>query len=276
VALSQVALRRVALSPAVMGVVNVTPDSFFPASRTRAVEDAVERGLEHFRHGADVVDVGGESTRPGATPVDEAEELLRVVSVVRVLATHGPVSIDTQKARVAREAVAAGASVINDVSSTLYEVAGELGVGYVAMHRQGESRVMQDNPNYGDVVAEVSDFLADVAQRARAAGVRELWLDPGIGFGKTTEHNLALLARCDDLVALATTFGAGVLIGTSRKRFLGQLGPTPLEVEERFEGSLASAAWSMVQGVSMVRVHDVNETVQLRELLSSPLEPVTS
>ncbi len=135
---------------------------------------------------------------------------------------------------------------------------------------------MQDNPNYGDVVAEVSDFLADVAQRARAAGVRELWLDPGIGFGKTTEHNLALLARCDDLVALATTFGAGVLIGTSRKRFLGQLGPTPLEVEERFEGSLASAAWSMVQGVSMVRVHDVNETVQLRELLSSPLEPVTS
>jgi len=276
VALSQVALRRVALSPAVMGVVNVTPDSFFPASRTRAVEDAVERGLEHFRHGADVVDVGGESTRPGATPVDEAEELLRVVSVVRLLATHGPVSIDTQKARVAREAVAAGASVINDVSSTLYEVAGELGVGYVAMHRQGESRVMQDNPNYGDVVAEVSDFLADVAQRARAAGVRELWLDPGIGFGKTTEHNLALLARCDDLVALATTFGAGVLIGTSRKRFLGQLGPTPLEVEERFEGSLASAAWSMVQGVSMVRVHDVNETVQLRELLSSPLEPVTS
>jgi dihydropteroate synthase len=276
VALSQVALRRVALSPAVMGVVNVTPDSFFPASRTRAVEDAVERGLEHFRHGAEVVDVGGESTRPGATPVDEAEELLRVVSVVRLLATHGPVSIDTQKARVAREAVAAGASVINDVSSTLYEVAGELGVGYVAMHRQGESRVMQDNPNYGDVVAEVSDFLADVAQRARAAGVRELWLDPGIGFGKTTEHNLALLARCDDLVALATTFGAGVLIGTSRKRFLGQLGPTPLEVEERFEGSLASAAWSMVQGVSMVRVHDVNETVQLRELLSSPLEPVTS
>ena len=275
-ALSQVALRRVALSPAVMGVVNVTPDSFFPASRTRAVEDAVERGLEHFRHGAEVVDVGGESTRPGATPVDEAEELLRVVSVVRLLATHGPVSIDTQKARVAREAVAAGASVINDVSSTLYEVAGELGVGYVAMHRQGESRVMQDNPNYGDVVAEVSDFLADVAQRARAAGVRELWLDPGIGFGKTTEHNLALLARCDDLVALATTFGAGVLIGTSRKRFLGQLGPTPLEVEERFEGSLASAAWSMVQGVSMVRVHDVNETVQLRELLSSPLEPVTS
>ena len=259
-----------------MGVVNVTPDSFFPASRTRAVEDAVERGLEHFRHGAEVVDVGGESTRPGATPVDEAEELLRVVSVVRVLATHGPVSIDTQKARVAREAVAAGASVINDVSSTLYEVAGELAVGYVAMHRQGESRVMQDNPNYGDVVAEVSDFLADVAQRARAAGVRELWLDPGIGFGKTTEHNLALLARCDDLVALATTFGAGVLIGTSRKRFLGQLGPTPLEVEERFEGSLASAAWSMVQGVSMVRVHDVNETVQLRELLSSPLEPVTS
>ena len=265
-----------ALNPAVMGVVNVTPDSFFPASRTRAVEDAVARGLEHFADGADAVDVGGESTRPGATPVDEEEELTRVVSVVRALAAHGPVSIDTQKARVAREAVAAGASVINDVSATLYEVAGELEVGYVAMHRQGESRVMQDDPRYVDVVAEVSAFLAEVAQRARAAGVRELWLDPGIGFGKTTEHNLALLAHADDVVALARTFGAGVLIGTSRKRFLGQLGPEPLEVEERFEGSLASAAWSMVQGVSMVRVHDVRETVQLRELLSSPLEPVTS
>jgi dihydropteroate synthase len=259
-----------------MGVVNVTPDSFFPASRTRAVEDAVERGRAHFRDGADVVDVGGESTRPGATPVDEDEELARVVPVVRALAPHGPISIDTQKDGVARAAVAAGASVINDVSATLANVAGELGVGYVAMHRQGESSVMQDNPSYDDVVAEVGAFLALVAATAWRAGVRELWLDPGIGFGKTLEHNVALLAHVDEFVTLASEFDAGVLIGTSRKRFLGHLGPTPLEVEERLEGSLASAAWAMVQGVSMVRVHDVRETVQLRELLSSPLEPVTS
>lgn len=259
-----------------MGVVNVTPDSFFPASRTRALEDAVARGIEHFRVGADVVDVGGESTRPGATPVGDEEELTRVIPVVRALAEHGPVSIDTQKASVARAAVEAGASVINDVSSTLFDVAGELSVGYVAMHRQGDSTVMQDHPSYVDVVEEVGAFLADVAGRARAAGVPELWLDPGIGFGKTVEHNLALLAHADHFVKLAQRYGAGVLIGTSRKRFLGQLGPVPLEVEERFEGSLASAAWSMVQGVSMVRVHDVRETVQLRELLSSPLEPVTS
>jgi dihydropteroate synthase len=254
-----------------MGVVNVTPDSFFPDSRTRATEDAIARGLEHFSFGADVVDVGGESTRPGATPVTRDEELLRVLEVVRALSPHGPVSIDTQKEAVARAAVDAGASVVNDVSATLAEVAGELGVGYVAMHRQGESRVMQENPTYDDVVNEVSAFLADVAARARRAGVRELWLDPGIGFGKTTEHNLALLAHAAHFVALAGAFDAGVLIGTSRKRFLGQLGPTPLEVEDRLEGSLASAAWAMVQGVSMVRVHDVRATVQLRELISSPL-----
>jgi len=259
-----------------MGVVNVTPDSFFPDSRTRATSDAVARGLEHFRFGADVVDVGGESTRPGATPVTEEEELARVVPVVRALAPHGPVSIDTQKTAVAQAAVAAGATVVNDVSATLAEVAGQLGVGYVAMHRQGDSLVMQDNPTYVDVVEEVSAFLAEVAARARRAGVRELWLDPGIGFGKTTEHNLALLAHADHFVALAAGFDAGVLIGTSRKRFLGHLGPAPLEVEDRFEASLASAAWAMVQGVSMVRVHDVRATVQLRELLSSPLEPVTS
>jgi dihydropteroate synthase len=259
-----------------MGVVNVTPDSFFPASRTTFHDVAVERGIAHFRDGADVVDVGGESTRPGATPVDEDEELARVVPVIEVLSRHGPVSIDTQKESVARAAVAAGASTLNDVSASLVAVAAELGVGYVAMHRQGDSTVMQNNPTYNDVVEEVADFLRGVAEEARGLGIERLWLDPGIGFGKTIEHNLALLAHVDHFVRLAQEYGAGVLVGTSRKRFLGQLGPRALEVDERLEGSLATAAWALVQGVSMVRVHDVRETVQLRELLSAPLESVPS
>ncbi len=262
-----------ALSPAVMGIVNVTPDSFFPASRTLSAGDAIERGASHFALGADVVDVGGESTRPGAEPVEENEELARVVPVVRALSALGTVSIDTQKASVARAAIEAGARIVNDVSATLVEVAGELGVGYVAMHRQGDARTMQVNPTYGDVVGEISDFLAEVAERARRFGVAELWLDPGIGFGKTAEHNVTLLAHCDRFVELARAFDAGILIGTSRKRFLGQLA-RELEVDERLEASLATEAWAMVEGVSMVRVHDVRETAQLRELLTMPLEAV--
>lgn len=259
-----------------MGIVNVTPDSFFPDSRTSRTDEAVARGRALFALGCDIVDVGGESTRPGATPVDAHEEMARVVPVIAALRELGPVSIDTQKDVVARAAVAAGADVVNDVSSTLVEVAGELGVGYVAMHRQGDSATMQIAPTYGDVVAEVSSFLRDVAVRARAANVRQLWLDPGIGFGKTLEHNLALLAHCNDLVQLAATFHAGVLIGTSRKQFLASLGERTLGVEERLEGSIASEAWAMVEGVSMVRVHDVAAAVQLRELLVRPVEEVVA
>jgi dihydropteroate synthase len=258
-----------------MGIVNVTPDSFFPASRTLAADEAIARGRQHFSQGADIVDVGGESTRPGATPVADDEELSRVVPVVRALSQLGPVSIDTQKESVARAAIGAGASVLNDVSSSLVEVAGELKVGYVAMHRQGDSRVMQDNPTYADVVGEISEFLAAVADNARRVGVSQLWLDPGIGFGKTVEHNLTLLAHVDRFVELAANYGAGVLIGTSRKRFLSHLGHDSLDVDQRLEGSLATEAWAMVQGVSMVRVHDVRETVQLRDLLTRSPEGVT-
>src|SRR5665213_3950220 len=179
-----------ALSPSVMGIVNVTPDSFFPESRTLTTDDAVRRGRAHFDAGCDIVDVGGESTRPGATPVAPDEEIARVVPVIAALGAFGPVSVDTQKESVARAAIAAGASVLNDVSSTLVDVAGELGVGYVAMHRQGDSTVMQVNPTYGDVVGEISDFLRGIAEQARSAGVTKLWLDPGIGFGKSVEHNV--------------------------------------------------------------------------------------
>ncbi len=258
-----------------MGIVNVTPDSFVPSSRTLAADEAIARGREHFANGADMVDVGGESTRPGAEPVDDAEEIRRVVSVVAELAQLGPVSIDTQKESVARAAIAAGASVLNDVSASLAEVAGEAGVGYVAMHRQGDSRVMQVNPHYDDVVAEISEFLAGVAEQARRLGVGQLWLDPGIGFGKTVEHNLSLLAHCDSFVELAERYNAGVLVGTSRKSFLKHLGCATLDVDERLEASLATEAWALVQGVSMVRVHDVRETVQLRDLLIPRTEVLT-
>ena len=211
----------VAVNARVMGVVNVTPDSFFPDPRADSVDAAVARGREMFDAGADVVDVGGESTRPGALPVSLEVELARVTPVVRALSSDGSVSIDTQKSEVARACVGVGATIINDVSGSLAEVAGALGVGYVAMHRRGDSTTMQNSPRYDDVVAEVGAFLDDVGRRARDYGVRELWLDPGIGFGKTVAHNLSLLAHLDDVVARAAALGAGVLVGTSRKSFLG-------------------------------------------------------
>jgi dihydropteroate synthase len=204
------------------------------------------------------------------------EEIARVVPVIAALSAYGPVSVDTQKESVARAAVAAGASVLNDVSSTLVEVAAELGVGYVAMHRQGDSTVMQVRPTYDDVVGEITEFLDSMAQRAKRAGVTRLWLDPGIGFGKTTEHNIELLAHVADFVALARRYHAGVLIGTSRKRFLGDFGGASLDVDQRLEGSIATEAWALLQGVSMVRVHDAAAAVQLRELLVRPVEEVVA
>jgi dihydropteroate synthase len=260
----------------VMGIVNVTPDSFFPASRTGATDEAVARGRALFGAGCEMVDVGGESTRPGAAPVPANEEIARVLGVIEVLAREGPVSVDTQKEAVARAAVGAGASVINDVSCTLVEVAGELGVGYVAMHRRGDAATMQHSPVYENVVAEVGDFLRVAAERARAAGVTRFWLDPGIGFGKTVEHNWERLAPGDFFVDRPRLSDAGVLIGTSRKSFLAQPGRDLLGVEQRLEGSIATEAWAMLQGVSMVRVHDGVAAVQLRELLVRPAEGVVA
>jgi dihydropteroate synthase len=259
-----------------MGIVNVTPDSFFAAARTEATDSAITRGRELFEVGCDVVDVGGESTRPGAHDVEVHEELSRVLPVVAALVPYGTVSVDTRKEAVARAAVDAGATIINDVSSTLLSVASELGVGYVAMHAQGEPRTMQERPTYEDVVDEVARFLEDVAARARDLEVRPLWIDPGIGFGKTVAHNLALLASTRRLVALAERYDAGVLVGSSRKRFLEHLGEHPLSVDERLEGSIATEAWAMLEGASMVRVHDAQAAVQLRELLVRPLESVST
>ena len=256
------------MTPLVMGVLNVTPDSFSDGGRWLDADAAVTHGLEMAAQGADVVDVGGESTRPGSEPVDDAEEIRRVVPVVEALSAHVRVSVDTRKAAVAEAAIEAGATLVNDVSASLWEVAGAGKAGWVAVHMQGEPRTMQVAPRYGDVVAEVRDFLVERARQATRAGVDEVWVDPGFGFGKTLEHNLSLLRQLGELVAT----GFPVLVGTSRKSFVGALaGPTataPAPVDDRLEGSLATVAWALSRGAEMVRVHDVRPTVQLARLVT--------
>lgn len=247
-----------------MGVLNVTPDSFFDGGRWFDTDAAVAHGLDLVAEGADVVDVGGESTRPGAEPVDEAEERRRVLPVIQALAPHVRVSVDTRKAGVAEAAVAAGATLVNDVSASLWEVAAGAGVGWVAMHMKGEPATMQSDARYDDVVVEVRDTLAERARRARDGGVNEVWVDPGLGFAKTADHNLALLRHLRVLVDA----GFPVMVGASRKSFLGQItGAPPDPADDRLEASLATAAWAMCQGAAMVRVHDVAATVQLSRLV---------
>src|SRR4051794_18208755 len=203
-----------------MGVLNVTPDSFSDGGRFLDRDAAIAHGLELWAQGAAYVDVGGESTRPGSAPTDERVELERVVPVVAALVAGGAVvSIDTRRVVVAERAVEAGATLVNDVSGTLFPVAAAAAVPWVAMHMRGEPATMQVDPRYGDVVAEVVESLRTAAETALAAGVPEVWIDPGIGFGKTTAHNLSLLAHLEALV----TIGHPVLVGTSRKGFLGAL-----------------------------------------------------
>jgi dihydropteroate synthase len=262
--------------PLIMGILNVTPDSFSDGGEWFESDRAIARAHQMVAEGADLVDVGGESTRPGADPVTEDEELRRVIPVVESLAGQVRVSIDTTKEAVAEAAVAAGATLINDVSATLWPVAARTGAGWVAMHRKGSAATMQDDPRYADVVGEVADLLVDRAETARAAGVAEVWIDPGIGFGKTIDHNLQLLASLDALVAT----GYPVVVGTSRKSFLGTLAPgadgTPAPVGERLPASLATATWAMAQGAGMVRVHDVVATVQAAVLVGDRATEVGS
>jgi dihydropteroate synthase len=254
-----------------MGIVNVTPDSFSDGGRHLDPADAVEHGLRLEREGAALLDVGGESTRPGAEPVDEPEELRRVVPVVAGLAAAArvPVSIDTTKAAVAAAAIDAGATVVNDVSAgradpAMLDVVAHAGVGYVAMHMLGEPRTMQRAPRYADVTAEVGDFLVERLGMARDAGIapEALCADPGIGFGKTVEHNLELLARLSELVE---RLEVPVLVGTSRKSFLGTLTGAP--VDGRDDATLATAVWSAAQGAAVLRVHRVQPVVEALRLL---------
>ena len=248
----------------VMGVVNVTPDSFSDGGRFAATEAAVAHGLELVRQGADLLDIGGESTRPGAEAVDLDEELRRVVPVVREVAarTSVPLSVDTYKAETARQALAAGAHVINDVTALLGDpdmaaVVRDSGAGVILMHMRGTPQTMQLNPVYDDVTAEVGRFLEARLQAAADLGIAgsRVVLDPGVGFGKTDEHNLELLARLAELQRL----GRPVCLGVSRKGFLGKLLGRP--VTERLAGSLAAVCYAVARGaVQVVRVHDVAET----------------
>ena len=257
--------------PRVMGVLNVTPDSFSDGGRWHGRGAALRHAADMIREGADIIDVGGESTRPGARAVPEQEELDRVIPVLEALAREFDVtlSVDTSKAAVMRAAVAAGAGMLNDVFALrqpgALEAAAELGVPVCLMHMQGEPRSMQADPRYDDVVAEVERFLLERAEAAGAAGVRDehIVLDPGFGFGKTPMHNLALLQALPRLKKL----GYPVLAGLSRKRLLETLTGRP--VDQRLAGSLALALAAARGGASILRVHDVAETVDVLRVMAA-------
>jgi dihydropteroate synthase len=249
----------------VWGVLNVTPDSFSDGGKYFDKQAAVDRALEMVEQGAEVIDVGGESTRPNAQLVEESEELRRVIPVIEELATrlNVPVSVDTMKPAVAQAAIKAGASIINDVGANrddaaMWRVAAKSGAGYVAMHMQGTPQTMQAKPVYRDVVDEVREFLVERLQRSREAGLAadQVVLDVGIGFGKTVEHNLQLLAAVESF----TKLGRPLLLGISRKSFLGRVQG---EMEsERLSGALAGTALARAAGAQMFRTHDVVETVR--------------
>jgi len=248
--------------PKLLGILNVTPDSFSDGGEHLDLDLAVARASAMLAEGADLIDVGGESTRPGAAAVSIDQEIRRVVPVIEAIAGRCSVSIDTRHEAVARAAIAAGAQIINDVSASLYEVAAETGAGWIAMHMQGLPENMQLDPSYGSVVDEVLGYLVERAGHARSIGVDRVWIDPGFGFGKTLEHNLALLGATSRFVAT----GYPVAIGTSRKSMLGALlsasdGVERVAVGDRLEASVATACHAAMHGADLLRVHDVAATV---------------
>ncbi|HEX5220417.1 MAG TPA: dihydropteroate synthase [Verrucomicrobiae bacterium] len=249
----------------IMGVVNVTPDSFSDGGKFRDPGKAVDHALELAAQGAEILDIGGESTRPGATPVSEAEELGRVLPVIEQLVERVkvPLSIDTMKPAVARAALEAGASIVNDVAANrapdgMWGTVAEFNAGYVIMHMQGTPQTMQLNPTYTDVTREVGEFFEDRLERLKRAGVasNQVVLDVGLGFGKSLEHNLQLLAELESFTKLKRP----LVLGASRKSFIGRL--HSVQTAERLPGSLACACLAVEAGVQIIRTHDVAETVQ--------------
>jgi dihydropteroate synthase len=249
----------------VMGILNVTPDSFSDGGRFEDPNAAIEHGSRLVDDGADIVDVGGESTRPGSGSVPAEEELRRVRPVIQGLVERHPahpISIDTRKAEVAAAAIEVGATIVNDVSGArdpaMFDTVREHDASMVLMHMQGDPRTMQEAPSYQDVVAEVKEYLRERVEAAEFAGVdpERIMVDPGIGFGKDLEHNLELLRRIDALLEI----GRPVLIGPSRKRFLGTI--LDLPEGERVEGTAGAVAWAVARGVHAVRVHDVKQIVR--------------
>jgi dihydropteroate synthase len=256
--------------PLVMGILNVTPDSFSDGGVHFDHAKAVHAAMQMEADGAAVIDIGGESTRPGAEPIAAQTEIDRVVPVIRQIRERSdiPISIDTRKGAVAEEAIAAGVDMINDVSALRYSagmpaIAARAGVPVILMHMRGEPSTMQQFATYGDVVTEVAEELQDLADDARAAGIEQILIDPGIGFAKTWEHNLEILARAEELQRIAP-----MVIGASRKAFIGHL--TGREAgPDRAVGSLAAVAAAHRAGAAMVRVHDVRETVDFLKVLAA-------
>jgi len=268
--------------PAVMGVINVTPDSFSDGGQFVEPDAAIAHGIRLASEGAAILDVGGESTRPGAAPVSEAEELRRVVPVIEGLtiglrSSPAAISIDTRRLAVAEAALDAGASIVNDVAAfrSAPELAGlvaDRGATCCLMHMLGEPRTMQRDPRYGDVVGEVRAFLEERLAFAVAEGVAEerIWIDPGIGFGKTLEHNLELLRRLDELVAI----GRPLVVGTSRKSFLGTVAGGRPEAE-RLPGTIATNVLALQRGAAIFRVHDVAPVADALAVAAAALAPAT-
>jgi len=243
-----------------MGILNVTPDSFSDGGRFFDQTDAVLHAFQMTKDGADVIDVGGESTRPGAESVPLEEELRRVVPVITKIRQKSrvPLSVDTYKSQVAKEALKAGADIVNDISGLHFDpkmadVIAEAGASVIVMHIKGTPKDMQINPHYSDVVKEVYDYLAGAVEIARKKGIKQIMIDPGIGFGKTVEHNLELIGRLDEFHGI----GVPVLVGVSRKSFIGKILETA--VESRLEGTAAAVTASIMHGADFVRVHDVRE-----------------
>jgi dihydropteroate synthase len=248
-----------------MGILNVTPDSFSDGGKFLEPERAVEHAVQMCEQGADIIDVGGESTRPGSEPVPEELELKRVIPVVQALKdlSNARISIDTQKPNVAREALAAGAIIVNDIAAnrqdaSMWKFVADAGAGYILMHMQGTPQTMSENPSYKDVVAEVNEFFSERLRLTEECGISpaQIILDPGIGFGKNSEHNLQLLGN----IKRFTIHQRPVLLGASRKSFVGKVAGGG--VSERLPGSLACAIWAVLNGVQFIRTHDVAATVQ--------------
>lgn len=252
----------------IMGVLNVTPDSFSDGGKYLNTEAAVEHAVTMIEEGADIIDIGGQSTRPkgsaygsGADEVDADEELLRILPVITRLAklTSVPISVDTYKSGVAKQALDAGAVIVNDISGLTFDkemaaVVASKGASLILMHIKGTPKTMQDNPVYGNLFGEISDFLSAGIETARKAGVTQIMVDPGIGFGKKVEHNLQLIKDIGRLQGL----GCPIVLGASRKSFIGRILDVP--IDERLEGSLAAAVAAVLNGVHILRVHDVMET----------------
>lgn len=254
--------------PFVMGILNVTPDSFSDGGRYASAREAVRHGIRLAGEGADFIDVGGESTRPGSDPVNVEEELGRVIPVIKDLsqAVTVPISIDTCKSEVAHEALLAGATVVNDVSGLTFDgrmpsVIADHKATAVVMHMKGKPKTMQENPHYDDLLGEVKAFLGRACETGKASGIRQIIIDPGIGFGKTLHHNLELIRRLREL----TTLGYPILIGPSRKSFLGMILDSP--PDERLEGTIAASVIGVMNGASIVRVHDVRAIVRTLKVL---------